>query len=90
MSKFLYSLMHLDATLGAASKLQARLWASGSAEQIALLCSYAWVHVCACGECRRVGGTMLDKLSRDLHTPWSVVLSGNVGVGPLVRCGIGC
>ena len=37
-----------------------------------------------CGECRHVGGAMHGKESRGLHTPWAVVLSGNVGVGPLV------
>ena len=82
--------MHSDAAFGAAGKLQARPWASGSPEQSALLRCCAWVHVCARGECRRVGGAMLDKLNRGLNTPWSVVLSGNVGVVPLVHYGIGC
>ena len=47
-----------------------------------------WVHVCACGECRRVYTAKHDKMNRTLHAPWSIFLSGNVGVGPLValRC----
>ena len=60
------------------------------ARQTTLHCCACVIHVGMCGtrvcvwSLQGVDGAMHDKLNRGLRTPWSVVLSDNVGVGPLV------